>query len=50
MKTRLFGPVCEGGDAFTESLDEPVPGLIILTLDDRPSDNPALIVSIASDG
>jgi hypothetical protein len=50
VKTRLFGPVYEGADTFTESLDEPVLGLIILALDDRPGDNPALIVSIASDG
>ena len=50
LKTRPFRPVCEGGDAFTESLDEPVLGLVILTFNDSPCDNPALIVSIPSDG
>ena len=50
LKTRPFRPVCERGNAFAESLDEPVPGLVILTFNDSLCDNPALIVSIPSDG
>jgi hypothetical protein len=50
LKTRPFRPVCERGNVFAESLDEPVPGLVILTFNDSLCDNPALIVSIPSDG
>jgi hypothetical protein len=50
IKTRLFRPICKGGDVFAESFDEPVPRLIILTFNNRPRNNPALIISIMSDG